>query len=283
MAADRKLCNAFLAQHPVEAAQILETLPVPALARFFTGQRPQAAATALEHVSPDVTAECLSHMTPRAAGRIITAFHPDYRLVVLRQAGRERREAMLESLAASLANQTRRLLAFAPGSIGRLMEPFAMTAPQDISAGDALAKVRKAGQPVRFYLYVVDRDFRLQGVLSLYELLRAPRQDPLSSVMNRDPVHLHAGMAQTELLKSRHWWRFDTLPVVDGDGVFLGIIRNQSLAQVRDELDPRPEREQTLDTLLALGELYWMGLAGVMDGIAARGERDDATDSREAT
>ncbi len=88
--------------------------------------------------------------------------------------------------------------------------------------------------------------------------------------MNRDVVALNPLAPQKEMIKSPYWRQFHTLPVTEEDGIFLGVVRYETISRLREELGPESEDEHIVDTALALSELYWVGLAGVMDGIAGR-------------
>jgi len=135
-----------------------------------------------------------------------------------------------------------------------------------------------------FYVYVLDRTQTLVGVVSLKKLIRARRADPISSIMRRDIVSLSAVSPQSEIVKTPHWREFHTLPVTDEDNLFLGVVRYETIARLREELVHATNDGGILDTALALGELYWMGLSGVMDGISGRGSEAatrQATNERE--
>lgn len=274
MSTTRQLCTSFLEDHPIDAIRVLEHLSADVLGPYLARLRPVAAATVLEHAAPSMSAACMVHMSPRAASKIVTRLHPDFRIAVLRQLAPKLQKQVIREFAPDVAEQSRRLLRYPEGTIGNLLEPFALTVSEDISAAQALKRVKKTKQRVRFYVFVVDRDFKLTGVVSLHELMRAAGDSPVSSIMIREVVRLQVGMAHEDMVKSPYWRQFNALPVVDEDGMFLGLIRHQTLAWVRDELKQAADQNDAMDTVLALGELYWLGLAGVMDGIAATGAEE---------
>jgi magnesium transporter len=163
------------------------------------------------------------------------------------------------------------MLRYPPGTAGGLMDPFVFTVPDDVTVKETLKRARVASLEMPFYVYVVDRTQTLVGVVSLKKLIRARHADPISTVMRRDVVSLSAMAPQPEIVKNPHWREFHTLPVTDEDNLFLGVVRYETIARLREELADASNDEGMLDTALALGELYWIGLSGVMDGIAGRG------------
>ncbi len=157
MAATIKLCNAFLDAHPIDSARMLEAMPEKSLGRFLSKLRPGAAASAMEHTDPGICAASLQRMTPRAAARIADAFHLDFRVPVLRQIPPKHQKLILGAMSEETADQTRRLLRYPEGTIGALMEPYALTLPQDVTAAEALSRIRRTRRRIRFYVYVLDR------------------------------------------------------------------------------------------------------------------------------
>jgi len=266
-----RLTHRFLQGHPVEAARVLEGFEPDDLGAFLRGMPPAPVAAALAHSVPATAADCLARAAPADAARVISEFELDFRVAVLRLLEDDARERVLQTLSPDAAVPLRRLLRFPEGSIGDLMEPYVLTLPDDITAGEGVKRARRASRGVRFQIYVVDRSHVLTGVVTLHELMRAKAGDPISAVMNDEVVRLRAADGREEMLKNPYWRDFSALPVVDDDDVFLGIIRNSALLLVRDELYEAAPQERLLDTAIALGELYWMGLSGVVSGIAVTG------------
>ena len=104
---------------------------------------------------------------------------------------------LLESLPRDVADPLRILLRYPEDTAGALMEPGVMPLPVDITAGEALIRLRRLPRHVIHYLYVVDRSQVLVGVLSMRELLQARVKEPLTRVMHSPVTHLtaHSGRA----------------------------------------------------------------------------------------
>lgn len=73
-----------------------------------------------------------------------------------------------------------------------------------------------------------------------------------------------AAMSQEDVIRSPYWREFRALPVVDGEDRFLGAIRYQTAQALRDDLYRTRNGQGVLGTVLSLGELYWVGLSGVL-------------------
>ncbi|HSS63844.1 MAG TPA: CBS domain-containing protein [Gammaproteobacteria bacterium] len=277
MSATLMVFDAFMRRHPIAAARLLEKYSPRQLGELFEKASQESVAPTLEYMSADRGADCLATMEPKSAARLLAALHTDFQLAIMRVSKPAVREALLVALDDEISEPLKLMLRYPEGTVGELMDAFVFTVPNDITVQETLKRARAASLEVPFYVYVLDRTQRLVGVASLKNLIRAKRSDPVSSLMNRDVVALNPMALKSAMVKSTHWRSFHTLPVTEEDGVFLGVVRYETISRLREELGPEGGNEHFVDTALALGELYWVGLAGVMDGIAGRAR--DTTDA----
>lgn len=270
MSATLLVCEAFMRKHPAVASRLLEDYSSRQLSELLEQVSPNTVAPTLEYLSPDHAADCLAQMKPDSAARLLSAIHTDSQVAVLRVAKPKVRDRLLEALDDEISEPLKLMLRYPEGTVGELMDAFVFTVPDDINVQETLKRARAASLEVPFYVYVVDRKQRLVGVASLKNLIRGKRSETISSLMNRDVVALNPLAPQKEMIKSPFWRNYHTLPVTEEDGLFLGVVRYETISRLRDELGPESGDGHIIDTALALGELYWVGLAGVMDGIAGR-------------
>lgn len=273
--------DAFMRRHPMAAARLLEKYSTRQLGRLFEQASEACVAPALEYMSADRSADCLAAMKPELAARLLAALHTDFQLAIMRVSKPSVREMLLEALDDEISEPLKTMLRYPEGTVGELMDAFVFTVPNDISVQETLKRARAASLEVPFYVYVLDRKQRLVGVASLKNLIRGKRSDLVSSLMNRDVVALNPVALQSAMVKSPYWRSFHTLPVTEEDGVFLGVVRYETISRLREELNTEGGNEHIVDTALALSELYWVGLAGVVDGIAGRAR--DTTEARDLT
>ena len=141
------------------------------------------------------------------------------------------------------------------------MEPRIFTLPPEVSAGEALARVRSNPERASHYLYVLERDQTLAGVLTLRELLAAAARTKVAALMQRDVVCLRMGDSLASVLAHPAWKEFHTLPVLDGKDRFAGALRHKTLRQ----LAAGGQRPAPIDEAgTALGELYRIGLSALV-------------------
>lgn len=177
--------------------------------------------------------------------------------------------AFLAALLDETAEPLARLLRYPEGTAGALMDPRVLALPEDLSAADALGRMRRAARQVFYYLYVVDREQRLRGVLNLRELLLAPPRTPLAAAMRQSVARIPARADRVAILAHPAWREYHALPVVDEGGILLGAIRYETLRRLEAEAKPGDRAGDPLATMVTLGELCWQGMARVLADFAA--------------
>ena len=272
MKATRLLSHTFLRAHPEDAARVLERLPPKEQARLIA-DAPAGTGKLMEHMAPAMSAQCVTSMSADNAARVVRELPLDYKLAVLRCMQDGDRERRFQGLGSAEAEPLRTLLRYPNDTAGALMDPYVLTFPDDITVGEALRRAKVSRQSLLYYLYVTDREQTLVGVATLREFMHARASDALSSVMRREVARLPAVMRSDDIVKNPHWRDFHALPVVDEKGRFLGVIRHETLRRVEHEVVQSSQVGGAIDTLLALGELYWIGLTSMMPGVTTGIER----------
>jgi magnesium transporter len=102
---------------------------------------------------------------------------------------------------------------------------------------DALAALRAWGpdEAITYYLFVVDRDKVLRGVVPLRKLITADPNATLESIMDTDVISVHAHTDQEEAAQLMTRYSLLALPVVDDAGRLLGMITHDDLVEVIEE------------------------------------------------
>ncbi|EMA41630.1 magnesium transporter [Halobiforma nitratireducens] len=133
---------------------------------------------------------------------------------------------------------------------GEITDDEYVAVTQDTFVGPAIEKFRKFDpeeeETTVYYLYITDNSNRLVGVMSLRELLNAPEDDVVEEHMVTDLVTINAGadpeFAADEIVERD----FPAMPVVDDDGVLVGVLRTDDMIEVVEE-------EATEDILKSAG------------------------------
>jgi magnesium transporter len=130
--------------------------------------------------------------------------------------------------------EVRPLLIHADESAGGLMTSAKITLHKDMTVEQAIAHLRVLA-PDRediYYLFVVDRDVRLVGVVPLRQMIIAPPSTRIEQIMDPDVIHVQADADQEEAARLMARYDLLALPVVDSTGHLLGLITHDDLVDV---------------------------------------------------
>ena len=161
----------FIRAHAPEAARVLENCSLDDLAAFFEGTPPDLATSLFNTMESSIAVACLERMPAAEAGSAVSGLQADRAAHLVRRMKEETKAAILEALPADFTRHLNRLLRYAEETAGALMESMVFTVPPEVSAGEALDRLQASPARVLYYLYAVDRDQTLAGVISLKDLL----------------------------------------------------------------------------------------------------------------
>ena len=256
------LVHSFIRDHAAEAARVLESHPLHELVDLFSGMPPDLSAALYETMEASTAAACLERAEASRAGKALELLALERAAPLLRRVRPEAREAILELLPPGPRQHLELLLSSREDTAGALMDPRMLTLPAEVTAGEALDRVRASPEQATSYSFVVERDETLAGVLSLRELLAADSETPVSTLMRRDVVCLRMGDSLASVRVHPGWLEYHILPVLDGQGRFAGALRHRTLRRQTGGQDQgRPDRAGA-----ALGELYRIGLSALVKG-----------------
>ncbi|HMB71618.1 MAG TPA: CBS domain-containing protein [bacterium] len=268
MKLQERLAVRFAADHPGEAAAVLEPRPPEDAARALAALPPAVAAQVIRRMAPAAAARAAEHADAAEAGRILGHLTTDTAIPVLRRISPARRQAVADALPREHAEAVRAVLAFPAGTAGASMDPRHLALPADLTVKDTLEAMRRDPEHAHYNVYVVDRDQRLVGVLNLQEILAASPGDRLAERMKSPEHRLDADAGHHAILRHPGWRHVHSLPVVDRDGRYLGALRYRALRGLEAERDGGAAAPE-LVTVRALGDLFGAGLGGLLGAFAA--------------
>jgi len=128
-------------------------------------------------------------------------------------------------------------LASGDRTAGRIMTREVVALDGGFTVEQAVASLRERADaaPSQFYVYVVDAERRLAGVLSMRDLLLARTTTPLDKLMRRRVLSVPAEMDQEDVAKLMKRTRYSALPVVDARGSLVGVVAVDSVIDVMAE------------------------------------------------
>lgn len=222
---------------PQDVAAAMEHMTWPEQRRLYDAiENMDVAAAVLSYLGDDSVREVTRDLTEDYVADLLDRMEPDDATDVVAVLPVGLRERVLAELDAE--EDVAELLAWPPDSAGGIMSPEAFTMPDSATCGEAIRALQRVHDEVAaaYYLYVVDKNARLVGVVSLRALVVNPDYTPLVSIMTRDPIAVGPLDDQEEV--ARYVARYDllSLPIVDEQRRVLGIVTVDDVVDViRDE------------------------------------------------
>ncbi len=179
----------------------------------------------VEKLTPQFLADVVADMSPDDAADLIDALPDDFAADVRKHMEKEDREEVDD------------LLQYHPESAGGLMSPDFMYLDEELSVGEAIAKVQKRSEEKEmvFYLYITYGDGKLAGVVSLRELITNPPHRQLKNIMQPNVLSVTTDTDQEEVAHVISKYNILAIPVVDASYVLVGIVTVDDIIDVMRE------------------------------------------------
>ncbi len=163
---------------------------------------------------------------------------PDDAADVIQEAPAEEREGLLALLDDATRREVKGLLDYAEDEAGGLMNTRYSRLRADMSVGEAISYLRRDAQHREksvYYVYVVDAEERLLGVVSFRDLIVAPPDKSVKEVMHTEVISARDDLDQEALSKLFMRHHLLMMPIVDAEGRIKGVVSVDDIVQVVQE------------------------------------------------
>ncbi len=222
-------------KRPEDKVEVFDELDVEDQAELLPRLDPEDAADILAELDVEDQADIAGRVDDKKLSDILDEMEPDDAADVLGDLDADRQIRVLSTM--EEAEDVRPLLIHPDDSAGGLMTTSFMTLRPLMTIQDAINTLRDwhPDNEMPYYLFVIDRDRRLVGVLSLRAMLTSPPTELVGNVMNADVISVPVGTDQEECGRLLKKFGFLALPVVDAEGHLLGVITVDDLVDVIQE------------------------------------------------
>ena len=159
---------------------------------------------------------------------------PGFAQDVLDDLPNEARERAISAAPADVAAQWQRNAMYDHDTVGRLMEPVVAAFDPKHTVGDTIEELRElVTRALITYVYVLDDQGRLLGIVTMRDLLFSDRGRTLEQVMLRGAFALRASMLMKDAMRlvlDRH---YPVYPVVDAEQRLVGLVRGQTMFEAQ--------------------------------------------------
>lgn len=220
--------------HPADLADIIEELDIHKRSEFFQSLDVETAAEALEETDPKIQVRLIENMNPALASDIIEEMSPGEAADLLGDLPKEKAEGILREMEQEMAADVQELLVHPEEKAGGLMTTSFPALSPEASVAEALDWLRQQSENLDliYYLYLIDGEEQLLGVLSLRDLLTASPQSRLSDLMDTRVVSVNLEDEKEEIASRFAKYGLKAIPVVDGQNRMKGVILFKTLLEV---------------------------------------------------
>ena len=223
--------------HPADLAEVLQELEEEdrtAVVQLLAGP---TAAEAISELELEEQVDLVTALPPEQAKVILDEMSADDAADLFAELDPEQAGALLGLMAKEEATDVRELLGFREDSAGGIMTTEFVAIQAHRTAAEAIEQLRREAPSAEtaYYVYVVDARERLVGVLSLRELIVAPPDAEVRSIMRTNPVSVHVGDDQEEVARIVQKYNLLAVPVVDDQEILRGIVTVDDVIDVLEE------------------------------------------------
>ena len=214
--------------HPVEIAQLAETLSPIHRTEIVESLDDEIAADTLEEMSTEAQARILEEMDNERAADLLEEMSPDDAVDVLGEMDEEKAQELFDLMEVEERADVAELMSYEHDTAGGLMTTEFITFPKNLTVGETIARLREMAETpnMLYYLYIVEEEnsWRLCGLITLRSLILADPTYTLEQVMRTELQFAHPNDSANEVAQTISEYNLLALPVIDDEGEIAGIV-----------------------------------------------------------
>ncbi len=233
---DEALIEFATTLHPADIVDLLEELDDAERSAFFHVIPADVAADIVQELEPADQAELIRLMGAARSSEILKEMDSDDAADLIAELPEAKAETLLD-LMNSHGQDVRELLQYDEHSSGGIMATEYVSIQSDWTVEQTLAELRRVAPEAEtvYYIYVLDDDEHLVGVLSLRDLVVADLSTRIDAIMNTNVLSVPVEADQEDVAQLFKKYRFLALPVVDNEQRLTGIITADDILDVFEE------------------------------------------------
>lgn len=212
--------------HPADLGQLMGDLDRDERVEVMTALEHEAAADTLAEAEPEVQADVLKSLPSELAADILEEMSPDDATDVLTDLPAEKASELIGLMEAEEARDVQELLKHPEGTAGSVMTTEFIALPEMLTVDETIQFLREKAPEAEqiYYLYVVDAQQRLVGVLPLRTLITSRSSQRLSDIMVSGVVYLSVNDAVETAARALTKYDLLAMPVLDDSLRLAGVV-----------------------------------------------------------
>ncbi|WP_018658805.1 magnesium transporter [Allofustis seminis] len=229
-----KFRDLFLKLHTNDQLEAYKLLYPESKAKITQFLLPPEFAEIFDIMETDERLETLEHLPDKYVLDTLEFVSDDNVVDFLRSLDEETATKIIAKMDEEDRHPIERLLLHKEKTAGAIMTTEFIVAHRDDSVDSILEQARQIGREAEmiYYIYVLDDAGKLEGVVSLRDLILAPTQSAVKDIMNTQVVNVHPETNQRMVTYLIREYDLLAIPVIDKNDVMLGIVTVDDILEI---------------------------------------------------
>ncbi|UCZ53673.1 magnesium transporter [Bacillus shivajii] len=237
--------------HPYDIAKLYRELPDKHHFKFLTFLTSKQIADLMMELEPEMQKEVLQKLGIEKSSKIMDIMDNDDLADLLSEISEEKLDEYLSAMKREESNTVQQLMSYPPETAGGIMTNEFVWIRDYYTVREAVDKFKSFAELTRniYYLYVINEDKKLVGVVSYRDLLLADVDEKIKGIMFNRVISVPVGTDQEEVAQLIQRYDFLAVPVIDENDVLKGIVTVDDIIDVFIE-----EANEDIEKLSASGK-----------------------------
>lgn len=236
--------------HPADIADIIETLAEEKKKELFNLLHTEIASKVIVEVNEHSRDQILEDINKEKLTDIVEEMSSDDAADLIADLPKEEAKDILEKLHWEDSTEVQKLLKYPEDTAGGIMQTELLSVREEMLVEDAIIQLMALSENIGDvpHVFVVDKNRRLIGILTVRKLLIVKHEMPISGLIDRNFISVNVNEDQEEVANIFKKYDLVSLAVVDDDGRLVGRI------QIDDIVDVLVE--EASEDILRFGGIY---------------------------
>jgi CBS domain-containing protein len=221
--------------HPVDIADILEELEPAERVTIFEGLDTEQASDTLEEIEPNVQRDLVISIKKEKAAQLINEMTPAQAADVLAVLPSYEREEIEKLLDKETFAKVTSIIEKQEESITNISTESFLKFSPDETVGEVLDQYRKIAKDkdAIMYLYIVDKEDTLLGVIDIKEMLQANDESLLKDIMTDNVICLDEESNLKEGSAMFNRYGLMAIPITNDSNKILGVVTFRDMMRLK--------------------------------------------------
>lgn len=219
---------------PYDIARVFEELPEKHHTRFLVLLSPKQIADLIQELEKAYQLEILTKLGIEKSGHVMDLMDNDDLAFLLEDLSPDKIEDLLSGMKEEESQIVQNIMNYPPETAGRLMTNRFVWIPQHFTVRETVDKLKVFAEYSETinYLYVIDCDKKLVGVVSYRDIILADEKEKIQDIMYSRVISVSADSDQEEVARIIERYDFLAIPVVERNNQLVGIVTVDDIIDV---------------------------------------------------